>query len=164
MLDRIDQNSHGRLAFHTLSWVMFARDPLTMSELQVALYETQKKSSKLGTAPNTMLSNDCFDNEDVILSCCAGLVRKKVSSVPSALKLSPDAPLDSVLKVNFFRMSFSSQKPDPQYTDHYLWRCPQIVQLRNTSSAFMATERDSYERTIWPSHVSDTDVALTHHG
>ena len=125
-----------------------------MGELQVALYETQNKfSSNLDTAPtNPMLSNDCLDNEDVILSCCAGLVRMKPPS---------HFLLDDTFKVGFFRMSFSSQMQEPQCTDHYLRQCPQIVQFRNTSSAFMAIERDSYERTIWPSHVSDIYVTLT---
>jgi hypothetical protein len=105
-----------------------------MGELQVALYETQKKDLKLDIAPtSTMLSNDCLDNEDVILSCCAGLVRATTWVTTS--------------EVTFFRMSLSSQNQEPQYTDHYLCRCDQIVQLRNIWFAFMATERDSYERT-----------------
>jgi hypothetical protein len=115
-----------------------------MGELQVALYETQK-DSKLDPPPtHTMLSNDCLDNEDVILSCCAGLAC---------------SALHSPLTVSFFRMS--STKQEPQYTDHYLSRCPQIVRFRNASSAFMATGKDSYERTIWPSHVSNINVLLT---
>jgi hypothetical protein len=128
-----------------------------MGELQVALYETQKNYSKLDTAPtNTTLSNDCLDNEDVILSCCAGLVREK----PHPMYTIDNSQSEGYMIVNFFRMSFSSQKQDPQYTDHYLRQRPQIVQFRNTSSAFMATERDSYERTIWPSHVFNI-TALT---
>jgi hypothetical protein len=80
-----------------------------MHALQVALYETQKKDAKLDTVPmSTVLSNDCLDHEDVILSCCAGLVySKKVFGEFGSI-------------VSFFRMSFSSQKQGPQYTDHCL--------------------------------------------
>jgi hypothetical protein len=122
-----------------------------MGELQVALYETQKKCSKPDTAPtNTTLSNDCLDNEDVILSCCAGLVRMKVS-----------AAVFGLTTVSFFRMPLSCQKQKLQYTDNYLYRYHQIVRFRNTSSAFMATERGSYERTIWLAHVSNISVLTT---
>jgi hypothetical protein len=120
-----------------------------MHELQFALYESQRKYSKLNTTPpNTMLSNDCLDNEDVILSCCAGLVR------------AHRHPLEG-LSLSFFRMYFSSQKQESQYTDHNLCRCPQIVRFRNTSSAFMATERNSYETTTSPSHVFNIDALIT---
>ena len=89
-----------------MSWIVFAKIPLTMDGLQVALYETQKKDLKLDTAPtNTILSNDCLDNEDIILSCCAGLVR---------------AYSGFGVNVTFFRMTLSSQNQELQYTDHYL--------------------------------------------
>ena len=92
-----------------MSWIVFAKIPLTMGGLQVALYETQRKySSNFGTAtPNTILSNDCLDHEDVILSCCAGLVRSKPS-------------------VGFFRMSCSSQSRAHSILTiiHYLCRLP----------------------------------------
>jgi hypothetical protein len=84
---------------------MFAVEPLDMATLKVALYETQRKS-KLDTGPtNTILSNDCLDNEDVILSCCAGLVCT--------------GPSHGFI-VCFFRMSFPSHEQEPQYIDHYL--------------------------------------------
>jgi hypothetical protein len=112
ILDRIEQDTnHCHLAYHLLSWLMYVRHPLSMSALRVALWETRVVGTDLtlDISDGVDQLDDQLDDQDIMVSSCAGLVK--------VVRRGVESKADNVA---FFRMSWNPSFIHPCANMHSL--------------------------------------------